>query len=532
MTKLMKIRCGLLFAALITACGGGGGSPGAVAGGTNSGGTPTIASSIFSLSKSALTNTGSDSSTLTVTALDAKNNPVAGVPVTVSVDSGVYTPSSSTTDASGQAGGTITIGANKTNRNITANITVGGQTATAILAVTGGQITLTAVPATPTPGSSVRADLKVTDTNGTGVAGVAVQLSGTLGLTASVTTDATGNATANLGAAPATPGTYTIDATGLGVTTTRSVQVVSSSGGGIPNAVDTISSASLAIVPNTIAPNAAGSTTNRAALRAKFLNGSNQAIQNVRVRFEIVPPGLGSGEQISTGTATVYTDVNGESIADYVAGTRSSPTNGVVIRACYGLTDAVIANGACPNTVTQTLTVASQPLSVTLGDNNTLSRGNNSLTYIKQFDVAVVDAAGNAVPNAVISASVDINTYGKGPYGGPRISCANEDTNRNGFLDAGEDVNNDGVLEPHKADIALSFLTSNTTGTNGRMSFQIEYPQNVATWLVYTVRVTTSVAGSEGTVSRSFVTGFIEGDDKNGSFLQPPYGFNSCSVAN
>jgi hypothetical protein len=246
-----------------------------------------------------------------------------------------------------------------------------------------------------------------------------------------------------------------------------------------------------------------------------------------------MPPGLGSGEAISTGTTTVYSDQNGEAIADYIAGTRSSPTNGVTIRACYGLTDADLAGGACPNSVTQTLTVASQPLSITLGDNNLLERGNNSLTYIKKFDVAVADSAGNAVSGAVISASVDLTNYEKGPFAGPRISCVNEDTNRNGFLDAGEDSNGNGRLDPLKADVILSFLSGNTTGANGRMTIQVEYPQNVATWLLYNLRVTTSVGGSEGTVQRTYRTSFIDGDEDNGSFLTPPYGASaSCANAN
>ncbi|MFX8149098.1 hypothetical protein ABTK96_19350, partial [Acinetobacter baumannii] len=70
---------------------------------------------------------------------------------------------------------------------------------------------------------------------------------------------------------------------------------------GVPDAVGTISAASLAITPNTITPNAAGVTTSRAALRALFQDASNRAIKNVRVRFEIVEPSLGAGEQISTG---------------------------------------------------------------------------------------------------------------------------------------------------------------------------------------------------------------------------------------
>lgn len=582
MIRYVKMLGGLLLASALVACGGGGGSAGTTnnGGGTGGGGTTTtpttstVASFIFQLSKAALTNSGSDSSTLTVTALDANNNPVSGATVGVSVDTGVYTPAGTVTDTKGQTTGAISIGANKANRNITATITVNGQTAKAVIAVTGSAISLTPVPATPAPGGSTRIDIKVTDATGAGVPNVPVTLSGSLGLTGTATTDATGSASATLAAAPNAGGSYTVDAAALGVSATRTVQVVSGSGStGIATAVGPVSSASLAIVPTTIAPNTAGSTTNQSQLRAKFLNANNQAIQNVRVRFEIVAPGLGSGEAISTGTATVYSDVNGEAIAAYVAGTRSSPTNGVTIRACYALDDTSLAGAACPNSATGTLTVAGQPLSITLGDNNELAKGANNLTYIKKFDVAVADAAGNAVANAVVSASVDITHYGKGGYSyaasttttgtmttvqryqvtgnNPpnmsttglstsaqptpttgRVWCPNEDTNRNGSLDAGEDINNDGQLEPRKADVILSFLGSNTTGTNGRLAIQVEYPQNVATWLAYTVKVTTNVAGSEGTDQKSYITTFVAGDEVNGSFLTPPYGSHSCVDAN
>ena len=562
MTQFLRILGGLLLAILMTACGGGGGSPGGTAPNGNPGTTPdpaapTVASFIYQLDKYSITNAGTDKALLTVTALDANNNPVSGVTLIVSVDSGIYTPVTSTTGSNGQASGNISIGANKANRNITAKLALGGQSAQAVVAVTGSQIALTPVPATPAPGASTRVDIKVTDANGGGVPSVPVQLSGSLGFTGSVTTDNSGNASAILGATPATAGTYSIDASALGVQATRAVQVVSSGVGGIPDAVGSITGVSLAIVPNTIAPNSTGSTTNRAGLKATFVNGSNQAVQNVRVRFVIDPPQLGSGETLSTGDATVYSDINGEAIADYIAGTRSSPTNGVTIRACYGTTDADIANGACPNSTTKTLTVASQPLSITLGDNNLLEKGNFGLTYIKKFDVAVADAAGNAVPNASVSASVDITHYSKGGFGLPgNIWCVNEDTNRNGFLDTGEDTNGNGLLdtgedtngngfldtdedlnrngtlEPRKADVILSFVGSNTTAANGRMTIQVEYPQNVATWLSYTVKVTTNVAGSEGTDQKSYITSFIKGDETNGSFLTPPYGASSCDNPN
>lgn len=537
--NFIKCVAALGLTLALAACGGGGGDPGTTIGRLDAGASNSTTAStapsgfVFALDKSAINNSGTDSALLTVTALDTARNVIAGVPVSVSLDSGAYSVIVGTTDVNGQASGKISIGGNKANRNITATITVGTQVSTAVVAVTGSKISVTPSPASAAPGASVSLTVKATDVNGNGVSGATIQLGGTLGFNQSVTTDSLGTATATLLAAPSTSATYTITAAGLGVAALATIQVA---GGGavLPDAIGPISAASLAITPAQILPNISGGTTNRAGIRAVFLNSSNQAIQNVRVRFEIVAPGLGSGEQLSTAGATLYSDSSGVAVADYIAGTRTSPTDGVTIRACYGLTDAAIASGACPNWKTGTLTVAGQPLSITLGDNNLLSKGGNSLTYIKLFDVAVADSAGNAVPNALVSASVDITTYGKGLYSATRLWCLNEDTNRNGILDAQEifDGDGDNVISPRKADVILSFLGANTTGTNGRTTIQVEYPQNVATWLNYMVRVTTNVAGSEGTAVKSYLTTFILGDDVNGSFLTPPYGVNNCSTPN
>lgn len=535
--RILKIFAGVGLALALLACGGGGGNPGTPSGSpAAAASSPTAAalpaSFVFALDKSSISNGAGETALLTVTALDASRNVLADVPVSVSVDSGFYTPVTTKTDSAGQVTGNISIGSDKSNRTINATISVAGlASGTASVNVVGSQISLTPVPSTPSPGASVQLALKATDGNGTGIANAEILLGGSLGFTQTIHTDISGNATVTLGATPNAVGTYTVTAKGLGVEATRDVQVVSATGG-IPDAVGVVSSASLAISPNSIAPNTVGSTTNRAALRAVFQTATNQAIPNVRVRFEIVPPALGSGEQISTGNNVIYSDASGVAVADYISGTRTSPTNGVTVRICYGLTDASMANGACPMAATNTLTVAGQPLSVTLGDNNLLQTSGNSLTYIKMFDVAVADSSGNAVPNAKISASVDLTDYGKGQYPDARLWCPNEDTNRNGFLDTGEDKDNNNVLSPRKADVILSFVGSNTTAANGRATIQVEYPQNVATWLRYSVRVTTNVVGSEGTDQKSYVTSFIEGDDENGSFLTPPYGVNGCSTAN
>jgi predicted RecA/RadA family phage recombinase len=301
----------------------------------------------------------------------------------------------------------------------------------------------------------------------------------------------------------------------------------------------------------------------------------------MRVRFEILPPALGAGEAISTGDAVVYSDTSGVAEADYIAGTRSSPTNGVSVRACYKATDFTSA-ADCPSQVSATLTVAGTPLSISISDDNKMSKGLGNIAYVKQFLVQVNDAAGVAVKDAIITASVDITHYGKGLWNrtyplrsvAPSIAnpslaaaldgttglafkaipssatapgflagytpattyfnvwCANEDKNRNGSLDSLEDTNGDGVLQPRKAEIIVSYVSGNKTDVNGQMLIQISYGQNMGGWLAYTLRATTGVAGSEGDASKSYVTDVLQEDVPNGSFLTPPFGSNACNTVN
>ncbi|HKB54911.1 MAG TPA: hypothetical protein VKD22_13020, partial [Ramlibacter sp.] len=121
-----------------------------------------------------------------------------------------------------------------------------------------------------------------------------------------------------------------------------------------------------------------------------------------------------------------------------------------------------------------------------------------------------------------------------------RVWCANEDLNRNGNVDPGEnldgsvDSNGQPTLDPRKSDLLISYddPTVTTTNSDGILVIKVEYSQRFATWLAYKVRVTAKVSGSQGMAERLFVTSFIEGDDKNGSFLQPPYGTNACQTPN
>lgn len=552
----LKVTLSTLFmVCALAACGGGGGSAGTPSGGSGTGPAPITANDFtFELSKNQIQTTGADSVTLTVTAVNSARNVVAGLPVTVSVDSGVFTPSANVTDASGRYTGTIAIGGNPAIRNINATIVASGVTKVASIQVAGSELSVTTTPANPLPGQVVTVDVVATNASSVGVSGATITLGGDAIQAGSrmVVTNANGRASTTFNA-PAVAGNYTLNVSGLGIVRPP-LQIQVNPSVGTPSNLP-ISAASLTAQLTSIPPNIVGSSTSRSRLSARFLNASNTGVQNLRVRFEIESPTL-PGASLSTDKFTVLTDASGTAESDYIAGTRISPTNGVMLKACYSTTDFSSPDD-CPQSVRANLTVASQPLSITISNNNTLQSGLGNIAYIQQFLIQVSDSAGAAVRDAVVSTSVNITHFGKGVFTAPnyqvagsippnaastfsptavptsmqRVWCANEDINRNGSLDTlptAEDINGNGRLEPRQAEIIVAFVSGNRTDANGQMLIQVSYGQNVGSWLAFTLRATTNVAGSEGLSERAFVTGFLEGDLDNGSFRVPPYGVGSC----
>jgi hypothetical protein len=578
--KLLNWIVASLLMVLLAACGGGGGSSGSAPGGIVTPPATAVASDLvigFENGKNSLVNTGSDQVRINITAVNSSGNTLANVSVRVAVDNGgVFRPDSVSvedgsfvTNSSGLFSGVITSPSNRANRVINVTITSGTAVRRQTIQVIGSQITITPVPGAPLTGAATTLNLKLVDANGVGIPSTDLSISGTAGFSGTVQTNESGDAIFN-GTAPAVAGTATITVTGSGVATTIPLTVISPAGGGVPNAIGPIGPGSLSANPTNIANNVTVSSNNKSAIVFKVLNASNQGVQNVRVRFEIVAPGLGAGERMSTGNSVVYTNLAGEVSSDYIAGSRSSPTNGVNIRACYGLNDLDVA--ACTLFVNTSLTVAGQALNLSIFSNNTLAGLFNNTIYVKTLVVKVADSAGNPVRDAVISASVDVTHYAKGvvwnaPVAAPsngiptiadtytntlsdslvptssrlgsttttlgfNVWCTNEDLSRNGTRDLNEDLDNDGVLEPRASDVTISTPNGNRTDADGNMRLDVQWGQNVGRWLAYTVKATTNVAGSEGTNSSSFVTDVLQADVPNGAFLTPPYGINSCRINN
>lgn len=548
--KLVKAIWILMTALLLASCGGGGGAGDSP---FNPGdGTTEVADLVMTLSKSQLFNTGSDSVTVTVTAIDSARNAIAAVPVTVSVDADALVASSdSETDENGTLASTVTIGANKANRVITVSAVSGEVTRSATIQVSGTKISAVLNPAVVRPSNAADVQIRVVDQAGNPMPNESVQVTaaGLSPAEATGTTDSNGTYVFAY-TAPATPGDYTISVAVAGASDEQTLQVQSV--GTRPVVTTAITSASVSANPSVVAVNLPDSTTNRSEIRALFLGADNKPIKNVRVLFDLAgdTQSIGGSFTAGAGPQPLYSDDNGVVTTAYVPATRSSPTDGVTVRACYGVSDNDPNLRNCITNATETLTVTSEPLNVTIGTNAKIVVG--TLTYTKQFNVSVVDSSGAAKADVNLVASIDLPRYRKGRYvlgltgwfkDGPLTSgdyaiCANEDENRNGVLEAGEDNNGNNALEPRKADVRVRLLSSKTD-SSGSAVLEVTYDQDHGSWVDAVITVSASgIAGTEGRAVYTLSPVPVDAaqiKDTSGSpaFVVSPYGVsNSCANAN
>jgi hypothetical protein len=519
MNKSLNILAATLVVGALTACGGGGGSAGtspfanggvaagcaAASAASGSGGSSCVTASALTLTldSASIQNTGAATVKATATATTASGQALSGIPISFSVDNGAtFTQSSTSTSSDGTSIATVAVGADPSNRLITVTATSGALTATRTFAVTGSTLTATG-SAVVAPGSSANQVIfRLTNANGAGIANQPITIvAGALGTTVAAT-DVNGNYTYTY-TAPGSAGSLDIVGSAGGVSKTLTVLVQSGAGSIVP-AVGPINSASVSANPSVVSTNSA-STDNRTEIRALFVGPGNATIPRVRVRFDLNGDPNNIGGTFSTGTSVIYSDDSGLATTAYIPGAKASPTNGVTIRACYDVND--FAAGTCPNQATTTITVVSDPLSVTIGSNDKVVVPAADLTYIRKFVILVVDSSGQAKANVDIAASIDLERYWKGFYTTPGgwISfrnaggCINEDINRNGVLEAAEDINRSAAIEPRKSDVAVSILGTGKTDASGLATLQIEYPQNIATWARVKILVSaTGISGTEG----------------------------------
>ncbi|MBV8501643.1 MAG: hypothetical protein JO006_07995, partial [Paucibacter sp.] len=470
--------------------------------------TPQAADLTLSLDASTVNNSGSVAVNATAIAVDANRNALAGIPVQFAVDSNaVIVPGGTQTDSNGKVPGAVTIGSDHSNRTITVTATSGTLVRTAAFRVVGAALQATAVPTVLTAGAAGnQINYTLVDFNKNPMSNQAITVTGSGLPSASAKTDSNGQYS-YVYTAPSTPGALTITASAGGATASTTVTVPSGTTT-VPTVTTTVSSATLTLSPNVVQVNTNG-TNNIATLSTLFVSASNAPIPNIRVRYDLNGDPLSVGGTIGAGANVIYADASGTAISTYAPGAIASPTNGVTIRACWDYAD--FAAGTCPNQVTKTLTVVASPISISIGTNNQISTGPSGLTYVKKYVLLVVDPAGNPKPDVQLSVSLDLNGYYKGFYGfdsvqkiwtqqywsgsaasatdvlGLSAMCGNEDVNRNGVIDAGEDANGNSQLDPRKSDASISLVGSTKTDSNGIAVLQLEYPQSVATWVNFTI---------------------------------------------
>jgi len=493
---------------------------------------------VLALSSTAIDNSGGDSVTLTITAVDAKRNTVAEAPVTVTVDdpAAIIAPAGTVTDANGQLTAKVTIGTDKSNRAFTLSATSGAITKTTAVQVTGATLSATYASAVSpgSTGNTIR--YLLADANALPMTGQSISISAP-GFATEVGTTDTAGAYIYTYTAPATNTSLVVTATAGGTKTVSTIQVQTA--GTVPPATGTISAKRVSMEPRKVAVNEAGKTTNQAQVRILFVDTNNKGIANMRVRLDLAGDANNVGGTFANGTSLLYTGTDGSVTTSYIPGTHSSPIDGLTIRACFDKQD--FAQGTCPDSVSTTGTVTNSPLSISLGTNQDIEEGPTGLTYVKQYGVLVSDSSGAPMPGVTISTTLELTDYAKGDWflsgkwvqrpliaGEPAVVCANEDLDREGDLDTGEDTNNNGVLDPRAAD-AVAELVTTTTDSGGRAVIKVEYQQESASWVKVLLKVTaTGISGTEGTAAKAFwlpVPAPVIGDvSASPPFVRSPYG--------
>ncbi|MEO6281217.1 hypothetical protein [Roseateles sp.] len=468
----------------------------------------------LSLSATNIDNSGSKTVIATATAVDANRNALAGIPVQLSVldASAFLAPApSNQTNANGQVTGTVNIGADRSNRPVTVVATSGTLTRTVAFQVTGAQFSQASpVPAVVAAGAAGTVQYTLTDVNSIAMAGVPISVSGSGVVSATAKTNLNGSYTFPY-TAPNAPGTnLTITALAGGV---ESIVVVAIPGGGsttVPVAAVPVAK-TLNLSADVVAVNT-GTTGNQVTVNAFFRDANNVPVPNVRVLFGVT--GDNQTGTIGSGRNTVLSDASGTASTTYSPGAVSSPTNGVTVQACWKRTDFAPTDtpanctAAGGELLTTTLTIVSNPVSISIGTDNTLTDGASGLTYVKKYVILVVDSAGNPKSDVQITPSLDLGGYGKGYWVYNTVSkkwerksdfgtvgllaatCPNEDLNRNGVIDTGEDINGNKQLDSRKSDVAITLLGATKTDANGIAVLQVEYPKSLASWVSYKITVT------------------------------------------
>ncbi len=269
----------------------------------------------------------------------------------------------------------------------------------------------------------------------------------------------------------------------------------------------------------------------QSAISATVRDINNNLVKGQLVAFVLEDT---SGGQLTTGSG--LTNSQGQAFTAYNAGPTTSGKDGVRVIA------SLQANPLINDDVF--LTVAQRELFIAVGTGNSIFEPNTA-DYRKEWSVRVTDAVGNGVPDVNVQVGILSDFYYKGFWfydvilsgwvqnitAGP---CADEDINRDGFLQPAEDTN--GSMSIEAGNIATVTAQSGVGGNfvtdpTGTGIVDIIYAQSFAEWVVVTLTATASVSGTEFEQTAQFVLP-ISSDDVDDERDNPPGIVSPFGVSN
>lgn len=434
--------------------------------------------------------------TFTLVLNNANGQGIAGRSIDITSALGnTLSAQSLTTDSSGQAQFDYTA-VNGGSDTITASAL--GETSAAVVQVADDNFAFIS------PDANTEIDLNTPQTvvlrwsqNNAPVTGQSVSFSATRGTVtpASVVTNASGEASISIQATNA--GQSTVSATTAnGPSASLSVEFVATQ----PDTIEVQAS------PFTIAPNS------QSAITAVVRDPNGNLVKNVVVEFD-VDDTTGGGLSV----ASAVTDSQGRAQTFYTSNTQTSSVEGVAIT-------ATVSGTGIEDTVN--ITVAGREVFFTFGTGNEIFEPNPA-QYRVPYVIQVTDADGRPVSGVNVIMSAVSTKYIKGYWCGNTDAgawigivsdrCDDEDFNRNGILDIGEDVNGNNTIEAGNiATIApANGATEIVTDTSGFAFIDIFYPQEYGGWLEVQLEARASVQGTESSESAIYLLNVAASDTED-----------------
>jgi len=487
-------------------------------------------------SSGSLSDNGTQTSTLTVTAKDSASTVMPNVAVALTQSGAgqvAFSPASGVTDTSGVFTSTIS-GTTAGSSTVTASTL--GATASSAFTITPSAATLSILSSTLNGGAAtsnpVQVAMKIGDTlaikvNAPSATQTQVRFITTIGswspvgaaplpATATVVTVVGGTATATLSTTQAgVASVYVDDPASTGSNASMSVSMTAT----------TAATVTLQASPSLVSKSV-GTTKGVSTLIATVNDANGNPVGDAPIAFSIVNP-TGGGETVTpafalSATTTTTTLGLGQASTSFTSGSKSSGQTGVQIRA--QVLGTAVLTGTSPSGIDASVVIGGSAGSIAFGSATVLKETTNLTGYILPMSVLVADSNGNPAPaGTVVNLSAWPIAWSTGSACAADADAAtagtfyNEDVNENLFLDTAEDGvrklyatsalltggNVDSLITPVNS-AAGTVPGSVTTDASGLATFDLTYGKNSAIWIITRIRARTVVQGSEALSEWSF----------------------------